>query len=354
MKFFEIDFLEAGENSSGDAIALRYRDDDDNDYIHVIDGGYSDDGDKLIQHIEKYYDNATFIDHVILTHPDADHALGLRKVLEHFQVGQLWMNRPWQHIDQLIPRFDYKYTETGLTRRLKEDFKNTTTLEKIAVEKEIPISDVFQGDEIGPFTVLAPSLDRYVDLIVASEKTPEEQRKAEMSGAIYDKVVPLAEYIKSLWGDESLKGDTDGTSSENEMSVVQFAILCDNQILLTADAGVEALEEAYAASGFIGAVPALDYFQVPHHGSRRNVSSDVLDKWLGGKLDNQTSDGSCCAIISANRNDKEHPRKAVVRAMYHRGAKVVQGKGTLHAYKNAPDRGWTAATPLDYPEDMED
>lgn len=38
-QFFEIDFLEAGDRGSGDAIALRYRDDGGQDCIHVVDGG---------------------------------------------------------------------------------------------------------------------------------------------------------------------------------------------------------------------------------------------------------------------------------------------------------------------------
>ena len=86
-RFVEIDFLEAGQKSSGDAITLRYRDDNDVDHIHVVDGGYTDDGDRLVDHIRKHYDSATSIDHVVLTHPDGDHAAGLKKVLDEFDVG---------------------------------------------------------------------------------------------------------------------------------------------------------------------------------------------------------------------------------------------------------------------------
>jgi glyoxylase-like metal-dependent hydrolase (beta-lactamase superfamily II) len=46
-------------------------------------------GDALVEHINKYYDAPTFVDHVVCTHPDADHASGLRKVLDGFQVGRL-------------------------------------------------------------------------------------------------------------------------------------------------------------------------------------------------------------------------------------------------------------------------
>ena len=39
-KFYELDFLEAGESGSGDAIAVRYKTDDETQCVHIIDGGY--------------------------------------------------------------------------------------------------------------------------------------------------------------------------------------------------------------------------------------------------------------------------------------------------------------------------
>ncbi len=245
IKFFEIDFLEAGDKSSGDAITLRYRDDRDTDYIHVVDGGYTDDGDKIVEHIGNYYGNATFIDHVVLTHPDGDHAAGLKKILEELGIGILWMNRPWEHIEELLPRFNYDYTEEGLVRRLKKDFPHTAELEEIAKNKDIEIRQVFQGDQIGAFTVLAPSFNRYIDLVVESDKTPEPARAAAREGRFFERIATFMKNVAANWGEENLKGDSEGTSPENESSIVQFAELCGKKILLTGDAGVKALDEAY-------------------------------------------------------------------------------------------------------------
>lgn len=354
-KFYEIDFLEAGEKGSGDAISLRYRTEDGLDYIHVVDGGYTKDGDELVKHIRKYYNNPDFIDHVVLTHPDGDHAAGLKNVLEEFRVGSLWMNRPWNHIQELIPLFDYEYTEDGLVRRLKKDFPHTAALEEIAESHDIPIYDAFQGTQIGKFTVLAPSLPRYIELIVDSEKTPEAQRQAAFSGTLYEKAVSIIKRIAARWGEENLKGESDGTSRENETSIVQFAYLCEEKILLTGDAGIEALEEAYQYALSLGIqLPGINRFDVPHHGSRRNLSSDILDKWLGHKLYSKPDSGSFSAIISVNRNDEEHPKKATVRALIHRGANAITTDGTIRTHKNGPDRGWSAVSPLEYPDDMEE
>ena len=355
IKFFEIDFLEAGDKSSGNAITLRYRDDRDIDYIHVVDGGYTDDGDKIAEHISNYYDNANFIDHVVLTHPDGDHAAGLKEILEGFRIGTLWMNRPWEHVAELLPRFNYDYTEAGLIRRLKKDFPHTAELEKIAENNGIKIRQVFQGDRIGEFTVLAPSFNRYIDLIVESDKTPEPAREAAREGRFFERIITLMKSVAAIWGEENLKGDSEGTSHENESSVVQFAELCGKKILLTGDAGVKALDEAYYYALVLGIqLPGIDRFDVPHHGSRRNLSSNVLDKWLGPILDRQSNSSLCTAIISANQKDSEHPKKAVIRALIHRGAKVFQTEGILWSFHNAPDRGWSQASPLEYPTDMEE
>ena len=52
--FIEIDFIEAGDRGSGDAIAIRRRN-NGFDYVYVVDGGYTADGQKLVDHIRKHY-----------------------------------------------------------------------------------------------------------------------------------------------------------------------------------------------------------------------------------------------------------------------------------------------------------
>ena len=112
------------------------------------------------------------------------------------------------------------------------------------------------------------------------------------------------------------------TSAENNMSVIQYANLCEKRILLTADAGRDALAEAIEYAPLIGlTLPGLDRIQVPHHGSRRNVSTELLDRLLGVRLASRSAneEEKIIAIISAAQGDEDHPRKAVVRALIHRG-----------------------------------
>ena len=343
--YFEIDFLDVDAKDSGDAIPLQYEIDGET-RIHVTDGGFQKTGDKVVEHINTYYDEPDTIDAVIVSHPDGDHAGGLQTVLEEFEVSELWMLRPWEYVDELIDRFAYYRNKENLAKKLKEVYPNIAKLEEIAKENDIPILEPFQGEEIGDFTVLAPTKERYLDLVVVSEKTPKESKKS-------------LSLIRAAWGEETFS--TEGTSEENEMSVIQYANLCNQKILLTADAGCVALDEAadYAPTAGLS-LPNIDRFQVPHHGSRRNLSTDILDRWLGEILPEserpEEGTGSFTAIISASEDDDDHPRNVVVRACIHRGAEVVSTEGSnLRTKRNAPKRdGWTAATPLDYPSDQEE
>lgn len=359
--FFEIDFLEVHSSKSGDAISARYGVAGQT-YVHVVDGGYLATGDLLAAHISKYYGANTIIDHVVVTHPDGDHACGLRVILDKFTVRNLWMLRPWIYAEHLIDSFATYQSVDHLRRRLRSIYPHLAELEDLAAAAGIPIHAPFQGSQIGAFTVLAPSAERYLDLVVASEKTPEPVEEASLLAEAESWLAKAARavvnLVKKAWGEETFSANE--TSAENEMSVVQTAALCGQRIVLTGDAGRAALAEAADFAPAAGLyLPGVDYFQVPHHGSRRNVSTELLDRWLGQRLPAPPPEGQGTfrAIVSAAKEDEHHPRKAVVRAMRHRGAKVLStddGRGTKRIGRNAPEReGWTAAVPLPYPEEEE-
>jgi len=354
--YFEIDFLDVESKKSGDAIPLRYSIDGVT-RIHVTDGGFQATGELVIKHINKYYGAPKYIDAVIVTHPDGDHAGGLRKLFDEYEIGELWMLRPWLYADELIERFSRFTSSANLAKILKEIYPNLAALEELALEHGVVIYEPFQGAKIGAFNVLAPSKTRYLDLIVESEKTPEaakeaEQTLAEAAGQFIKKAI---NFIKSAWGDEYFPEDD--TSPENNMSVIQYACLCDKKVLLTGDAGRAALDEAADFAPSVGLqLPGIDRIQVPHHGSRHNVSTEVLDRWLGAKHSAKPDSESFTAIVSAAEADKDHPRRSVVRAFIHRGAKVISTEGSdKRTGHNAPEReGWVAVTPLPYPEDQEE
>jgi hypothetical protein len=59
---YEIDFLPVGD-SNGDAICIRYGTPQTGYTIHVVDGGFTDTAETVIDHIETYYGKGVTINH---------------------------------------------------------------------------------------------------------------------------------------------------------------------------------------------------------------------------------------------------------------------------------------------------
>jgi len=357
--FFEIDFLDVETGKSGDAITVQYEVGGQR-RTHVVDGGYDAMADRIYDHILKHYGDRR-IDHMVVTHPDGDHACGLRGVLRRCNVGALWMLRPWIYADALLPMFPTYNSAERLASRLRVLYPYIADLEDIAMERQVPILEPFQGAQIGAFTVLAPSPARYAECLMRSEKTPESAAETDRTfSAIIDSFTRLGEtvanLVRGMWGHEVFS--TEPTSAENEMSVVQSAVIAGQRIVLTGDAGRDALEEAADFAPNAGLfLPGVDRFQVPHHGSRRNVSTALLDRWLGPRLAHQPREGgeTFTAVCSAARTDTKHPRKAVERAFVHRGARFLTTEdGDVCTSWNAPYReGWGPVAVRPYPDDYE-
>ena len=341
---YEIDFLAVGSGErSGDAIAMRYGEPGAY-FVHVVDGGDSAAGEQLVQHIRTHY-GTNHVDAAVLTHADDDHSSGLRRVLEECTVSNLVMNRPWIHAAELVGSFrDQRWTVDGLRARLRRDFPIVAELEDLATQKETTIHDAFAGVTIANrFTILAPSRERYLQLVPQFSRTPEAAtpgRDLRSVGLLRfaSRVAQTAvQWIFESWHAETLAENSE-TSASNESSVVQFGTLGDHKALLTGDAGIQALSEAADYADVFGLpLPGLNFIQVPHHGSRHNVSPTVLDRLLGGRVAQGTTRTWAYASVAAGNTT--HPRKVVTNAFLRRGAPVyVTGKMSLWYYHQMPGR----------------
>src|SRR5262249_36203600 len=151
----------------------------------------------------------------------------------------------------------------------------------------VQVRDVFRGETIGPFTVLAPSQERYIHLIPDLDKTPTSYRESlgsifRGSGAVATLLEKARTWVEEKWDVETLSNSPDPpTSASNETRVVQLGVIDGKPILLTADVGPVGLEEAADFAELLGRLAPPYVFQVPHHGSRRNLTPHVLDRWLG-------------------------------------------------------------------------
>lgn len=349
--YYEIDFRQVHTSKSGDAIAIRYQIGTEW-FVHLVDGGYSTTAPDVETFIRATY-GTDLINNVVVTHPDRDHAEGLAPILENFRVNALWMLRPWDYAAALYSYFPLYKSVEALKKRLQDEYPYIYELEQIARRRDIAIHEPFQGAYIGPFRVLAPSPARYLQLVIQSEKTPKESPVGILTG-LMQAAAQAIRFIKAGWGSEKFSAEP--TSAENEMSVIQYATLCGDKILLTGDAGRDGLTEAahYAVNN--GYSVPVDKFQVPHHGGRRNLSSDLLNFWVGPSLAQMLPAGQekFTAMISAAKEDSDHPRKAVKRALLHRGAFILTTEDSPIIVQRNSTRTWNVVANVSYPDEQEE
>ena len=348
---YEIDYLPVGDGErSGDAIALRFGNlfgQRKEQFVIVIDGGFLKSGEELVNHIDRYY-NTNQVDLVVSTHPDSDHASGLRTVLEKLYVRELAMHLPWKHTDDIENLFkDNRITASGLEKRLEESLQHARDLEKLAIEKGIPIVEPFQGTTRfnGAIHILGPSQDYYKTLLTDFRSMPEPKSSLGISKPLQMITEEAVKWLKDFWSIDLLDDDEDTTSAENNTSTIILFNLDNHKLLFTGDAGKTALIKAIAYADRLGiSLVQMQFLDVPHHGSKRNLNSKILKRM-----------NATIAFISANGNNRKHPAKKVTNALQKHGAKVfVNRKSTLWQRFNAIERGWSPVSPEKFHDDVEE
>ncbi|RZK39076.1 MAG: MBL fold metallo-hydrolase [Pedobacter sp.] len=345
----ELDFLAVGENSkSGDAIAIRFGNYENSRWnqqtVFVIDGGNSSSGQKLIDHVKNVY-KSNSIDRVILTHPDGDHASGLRQVCEEMNIGKIWMHTPWNHWKELHQFcHDGRITTNSFEERLRRAYDYADQIENIAIKRKIEIFAPKQGayyhhDNEKLVTVLGPGKDYYVSLIQDSDKTPRMQGTSSQKTFSGEKV---SRYEDLSFETENLTAESESTSAENNMSLVLYLTIAGKKILLTGDSGCDGLYKSiyYAKTQGIN-LSELDLMQIPHHGSRHNLSQGILREIQAP-----------VGIISCAKNGQpSHPSSIVTNALIRRKITphTTQGSNVFFRYGNAPAReGYTSSIPVSF------
>ncbi|MGE3831672.1 MAG: hypothetical protein AB7F76_11825, partial [Parvibaculaceae bacterium] len=142
------------------------------------------------------------------------------------------------------------------------------------------------------------------------------------------------------------------TSASNETSIVQLGTYENHKILLTADVGPDGLMEAARHASKRGLLQSPNLVQIPHQGSRRNVTPQVLDAWLGQPNGGVSERGHAYVMVGAKKS--EHPRKKVKNAFIRRGYPVFVGRtGWIRQNWGFEERG-DPLTPEPFSYDVED
>ncbi len=259
------------------------------------------------------------------------------------------MHRPWEHAADIKNLFENRsFTDSFLEDRLEESLKQVSDLETIANKKRIRIYEPFQGTTAfgGIMHVLGPSQQFYEELLPHFREMPTPLGGLRVLAPIRTVVEQATKLIRDHLQIDLLNDEDDSTSPENNTSTLILFNICGQRLLFTGAAGKTALLHGVTYADSLG-IPLTDlwFLDVPHHGSKRNLSSGVL-KRIKGRT----------AFISASKDSPKHPAKKVTNALkkHEMAVYVTRGKGLRHSYQ-APERvGWSAAQQEEFHDHVEE
>ena len=244
-----IEFLQAG---TGDSIWISH-----NQKNIVIDGGKS-----AFAIIERYgkMPQGENIDLLVVTHIDSDHIAGVIALVEHLkkrnEIGRLkhvWFNFPKkEETDEYsVPEGNTLSTSLCKIEGLKW---NNNTSEMIG--HPVNIGDI-------KLHVLVPDYD------VANDYKPKAPDELGVKNADWD--VDLKTLIENV-DDDNL--DDGGPNSQSIVILME----CDGKrVLLPGDCTPYELLKAIRAYNSVNGTPLqLELMKLPHHGSVRNITKDIM------------------------------------------------------------------------------
>jgi len=349
---FEIDFHPVGDGEKGgDAITIQYgRLNSQYNFsqkVIVIDGGTLESGKKIVKHIQDVYNTDT-VNLMINSHPDNDHCSGLREIINNLTVEEMWLHRPWLLSKELLDIFkDGRITGNSLKGRLKDALNIVSELETIAKQKGTKLKEPFTGliYDDGVIKVLGPTENYYTELLPLFRTTPEPVNES----FIRKTFSALKENINMVFESMNIEtlNESGETSPENNSSVVSLFSFAGQKVLFTGDAGIPALTRAISFANQNSIVlNNLSVLQVPHHGSKRNVSPNILDSIK--------AEGAY--ISCPKEGDPKHPAKKVTNALIRRNMKPFQTQGNILTKRcKTPRReGYSSAPQIPFYNQVED
>jgi|AntRauTorckE5430_2_1112549.scaffolds.fasta_scaffold10434_1 beta-lactamase superfamily II metal-dependent hydrolase len=332
-----IDMLSVG---NADSIIVWLKDNNSNHFVILIDGGKKSDGEAVIQHLETHLKrNVGYAapDLIICTHHDQDHIGGLTAVVEKYKtsIGEIWINNPADHISH----HSYQTLKESFRRKsaqqqykvILESIKNVedfiSVVDRIGIERKPALHG--RESQNGIIKILGPTKDFY-DLLLPGMDGIENFVSAE-ANYVYNS------HFSSQNINEAAETSSpcpivdaeNNTSATNSSSVIlEIKANQGKRFLFTGDAGVKAFEDVEKRYSLAN----IFWLDVPHHGARRNLSSNLID----------TMRPTYALISAKGGSDTKHPRKALVFCLRNHGAKVysTSKSGSLnHKFGNFPKRG---------------
>lgn len=266
-------------------------------FLALIDAGNVTDSQKIKDFLNRTYSCCT-IDLAVCTHPDSDHKGGFFGLMEDDEVAikEFWFKDPYAAInDDEFARMRKRENKIDVCRKVyNHPTDNSKNLIDLALSKCERVYNVRQGCKHNniPITVLGPSEDYFKEAALGMVQDFSELNTTPNLRPYDENAEVTEDSARSVINDEKEESYTNMASI-----VVLFKPTENFKILLTGDASCSCLYDIY--NTFSGETTNC-ILKVPHHGSRRNMNTDLIDAL-----------NPSCAIISAAGNEK-HPNNNLV------------------------------------------
>ena len=270
--------LTAFHAACGDCLCLEYAGEDGRPRQLLVDGGL---GSAFKQGLGTWLDEAVRPKHVdvaVVTHIDGDHIEGMLCALKEGRLAadDVWFNGRQQLIT-LFPEIGDRSTKQGDTlSRLIPDMARNLAVDGAAFVVQPGLPSVVPLPGGAQAVLLSPSEDRLRRLL---SKWPEPSRDVtepsedEVRISILEAELERGVVVER--GPGRFGGDT---SVANGSSIAFLFEHGDVSVLLTGDAYASVLTESIRALLSERGLEKLkvDVFKLPHHGSRQNITDDLL------------------------------------------------------------------------------
>jgi len=279
MSRLQIDMLPVGD---ADAFVVEVQQNGSPE-VFLIDGGKNwEDGERVLRQLDAYYGRR--VDHLIASHIDVDHLGGLLHIVENLEPGQIsqaWVQEPSGHgvgIRQAtkMARRLAEEAESDAVRAVASHLADSVEANQRLIAalraKGVNIQEAFADrvNRIGPFQVLGPTetffrrcVRFYSDVKMFSTMVEQgisfrRRKTAGMGPAAPDEV--LAQAI-------------DDPETEKQASLILLLEHEGDRYLFPGDAG----REGFASCPELSKAGDLHWLKVPNHGSKHNLSPELLD-----------------------------------------------------------------------------
>lgn len=349
---YEIDFLPVGEWSKWwDAIAIRYWDFSHRDLfkVIVIDWWTKASWELVVKHIKEHFQTEK-VDCIIATHFHQDHIWWISEIINWLTIWAIVMHRPWTYSKTIKKMTITEMSISKLEQKLEKSLNWLSNLEDLANQENIPIYEYFAGEHIfqDELIVVWPTKEYYEQLLANFSATPEVKEGFSLIEKTEQFIKTATETaIEWIWEAlhiETLTDDYEDTSPENNSSIVLLLRIDWKRLLFTGDCWKEWLRRVidFTNNGELD-LSNIDFLDVPHHGSKRNLWPTILNK-LNPKV----------AFISCPKEwDPKHPSRKVINALIRRDCSVFTTKWMTKSHMNTTRDWWSSATPETFYNEVE-